>query len=45
MLLINKRTDRSYKTAFKPLSPNFGEKRLGLPGDEVDSKTKGICYR
>ncbi|XP_058033644.1 DNA-dependent protein kinase catalytic subunit [Ahaetulla prasina] len=40
MLLINKRTDRSYKTAFKPLSPNFGKKRLGLPGDEVDSKTK-----
>ncbi|XP_070603834.1 DNA-dependent protein kinase catalytic subunit [Erythrolamprus reginae] len=41
MLLINKRTDRSYKTAFKPLTPNFGKKRLGLPGDEVDSKTKG----
>ncbi|XP_013928118.1 PREDICTED: DNA-dependent protein kinase catalytic subunit [Thamnophis sirtalis] len=41
MLLINKRTDRSYKTAFKPLSANFGKKRLGLPGDEVDSKTKG----
>ncbi|ETE68703.1 DNA-dependent protein kinase catalytic subunit, partial [Ophiophagus hannah] len=40
MLLINKRTDRSYKTAFKPLSPNFGKKRQGLPGDEVDSKTK-----
>ncbi|XP_039189656.1 DNA-dependent protein kinase catalytic subunit isoform X1 [Crotalus tigris] len=45
MLLINKRTDRSYKTAFKPLSPNFGEKRLGLPGDEVDSKTKDTDER
>uniref|UniRef100_A0A8C6YCR5 DNA-dependent protein kinase catalytic subunit n=1 Tax=Naja naja TaxID=35670 RepID=A0A8C6YCR5_NAJNA len=42
MLLINKRTGRAYKTAFKPLSPNFGKKRQGLPGDEVDSKTKGI---
>uniref|UniRef100_A0A670Y1A7 DNA-dependent protein kinase catalytic subunit n=1 Tax=Pseudonaja textilis TaxID=8673 RepID=A0A670Y1A7_PSETE len=42
MLLIKKRTDRSYKTAFKPLSPNFGKKRQGLPGDEVDNKSKGI---
>ncbi|KAM6458275.1 DNA-dependent protein kinase catalytic subunit isoform 2-T2 [Liasis olivaceus] len=45
MLLINKHTDRSHKTAFKPLSPNFGKKRLGLPGDEVDSKAKGIDER
>ncbi|XP_053105021.1 DNA-dependent protein kinase catalytic subunit isoform X2 [Hemicordylus capensis] len=45
MLLINKQAARSQRTAFKPLGPNFGGKRLGLPGDEVDSKTKGIDER
>ncbi|KAH0617727.1 hypothetical protein JD844_016250 [Phrynosoma platyrhinos] len=45
MLLINKRIDRSHRAAFKPLGPNFGKKRLGLPGDEVDSKAKGIDER
>ncbi|XP_044280098.1 DNA-dependent protein kinase catalytic subunit isoform X2 [Varanus komodoensis] len=45
MLFINKRTDRSHRAAVKPLGPNFGKKRLGLPGDEVDNKTKGIDER
>uniref|UniRef100_A0A803SLW3 DNA-dependent protein kinase catalytic subunit n=1 Tax=Anolis carolinensis TaxID=28377 RepID=A0A803SLW3_ANOCA len=45
MLLINKRVARSHGVAFKTLGPNFGKKRLGLPGDEVDSKAKGIDER
>ncbi|XP_062986775.1 DNA-dependent protein kinase catalytic subunit [Elgaria multicarinata webbii] len=45
MLLINKRADRTHGAAFKPLGPNFGKKRPGLPGDEVDSKAKGIDER
>ncbi|XP_048363545.1 DNA-dependent protein kinase catalytic subunit isoform X2 [Sphaerodactylus townsendi] len=45
MLLIHKRPDRSHRATFKPLSPSFGGKRLGLPGDEVDSGTKGIDER
>ncbi|XP_034980550.2 DNA-dependent protein kinase catalytic subunit [Zootoca vivipara] len=45
MLYINKRADKSHRAAFKPIGPNFGEKRLGLPGDEVDSKAQGIDER
>ncbi|XP_066480516.1 DNA-dependent protein kinase catalytic subunit [Tiliqua scincoides] len=45
MLLIKKRADRSQRAALKPLGSNFGGKRLGLPGDEVDSKAKGIDER
>ncbi|XP_060099810.1 DNA-dependent protein kinase catalytic subunit [Heteronotia binoei] len=45
MLLTHKRVDRSQRSAFKPLGPSFGGKRLGLPGDEVDNKTKGIDER
>ncbi|XP_061454380.1 DNA-dependent protein kinase catalytic subunit isoform X2 [Rhineura floridana] len=45
MLLINKRAGKSYRVAFKPIGPNFGKKRLGLPGDEVDSKAQGIDER
>ena len=43
MLLINKRADKSHRAVLKPLGPGFGGKRLGLPGDEVDSKAKGIA--
>ncbi|XP_078543449.1 DNA-dependent protein kinase catalytic subunit [Lissotriton helveticus] len=38
----NKRNLKSARAPFKPLGPNFGRKRLGLPGDEVDTKAKGI---
>ncbi|XP_062426360.1 DNA-dependent protein kinase catalytic subunit [Rhea pennata] len=42
MLLAGKRSEKFKQTAFKPVGPDFGKKRLSLPGDEVDSKTKGI---
>ncbi|XP_054840598.1 DNA-dependent protein kinase catalytic subunit [Eublepharis macularius] len=45
MLLIRKWADRSQRAAFKPLGSNFGGARLGLPGDEVDNKAKGIDER
>ncbi|NXV78034.1 PRKDC kinase, partial [Atlantisia rogersi] len=45
MLLITKRSEKFKQATFKPVGPDFGKKRLGLPGDEVDSKTKGIEER
>uniref|UniRef100_A0A674JBQ4 DNA-dependent protein kinase catalytic subunit n=1 Tax=Terrapene triunguis TaxID=2587831 RepID=A0A674JBQ4_9SAUR len=42
MLFVSKRSEKSQRATLKPLGPNFGKKRLGLPGDEVDSKAKGI---
>ncbi|KFP72380.1 DNA-dependent protein kinase catalytic subunit, partial [Acanthisitta chloris] len=45
MLLVSKRSEKFKQAAYKPVGPDFGKKRLGLPGDEVDSKTKGIEER
>ncbi|XP_054250756.1 DNA-dependent protein kinase catalytic subunit [Indicator indicator] len=45
MLLVNKRSEKIKQATFKPVGPDFGKKRLSLPGDEVDSKTKGIEER
>ncbi|XP_010572684.1 PREDICTED: DNA-dependent protein kinase catalytic subunit isoform X5 [Haliaeetus leucocephalus] len=45
MLLVNKQSEKFKQVTFKPVGPDFGKKRLGLPGDEVDSKTKGIEER
>ncbi|PKU35877.1 hypothetical protein llap_13819 [Limosa lapponica baueri] len=45
MLLVNKQNEKFKQATFKPVGPDFGKKRLGLPGDEVDSKTKGIEER
>uniref|UniRef100_A0A8C3LMS1 DNA-dependent protein kinase catalytic subunit n=1 Tax=Chrysolophus pictus TaxID=9089 RepID=A0A8C3LMS1_CHRPC len=45
MLLVNKRSEKFKQAAFKPVGPDFGKKRLSLPGDKVDSKTKGIDER
>ncbi|XP_072708622.1 DNA-dependent protein kinase catalytic subunit isoform X1 [Ciconia boyciana] len=45
MLLVNKRSEKFKQATFKPVGPDFGKKRLGLPGDEVDSKTKGTEER
>nr|XP_033789602.1 DNA-dependent protein kinase catalytic subunit isoform X2 [Geotrypetes seraphini] len=45
LLFASKKNEKSRRTALKPLGPNFGKKRLGLPGDEVDSKAKGIDER
>lgn len=42
MLLVNKRSEKFKQAAFKPVGPDFGKKRLSLPGNEVDSKTKGV---
>uniref|UniRef100_A0A8B9FQM5 DNA-dependent protein kinase catalytic subunit n=1 Tax=Amazona collaria TaxID=241587 RepID=A0A8B9FQM5_9PSIT len=45
MLLVNKRSEKFKQGTCKPVGPDFGKKRLGLPGDEVDGKTKGIEER
>uniref|UniRef100_A0A8C3TYH6 DNA-dependent protein kinase catalytic subunit n=1 Tax=Catharus ustulatus TaxID=91951 RepID=A0A8C3TYH6_CATUS len=45
MLLVSRRSEKFKQATFKPLGPDFGKKRLALPGDEVDSKTKGIEER
>lgn len=42
MLLVSKRSEKFKQAAFKPVGPDFGKKRLALPEDEVDSKTKGL---
>uniref|UniRef100_A0A8C6J8U6 DNA-dependent protein kinase catalytic subunit n=1 Tax=Melopsittacus undulatus TaxID=13146 RepID=A0A8C6J8U6_MELUD len=45
MLLVTKRSEKFNQATFKPVGPDFGKKRLRLPGDEVDGKTKGIEER
>ncbi|CAJ0950896.1 unnamed protein product, partial [Ranitomeya imitator] len=45
LLFTSKRNGKSQRGPFKPLGPNFGKRRLGLPGDETDSKAKGIEER
>ncbi|XP_072267337.1 DNA-dependent protein kinase catalytic subunit isoform X2 [Pyxicephalus adspersus] len=42
LLFTSRRTDKTHRGPFKPLGPNFGRPKLGLPGDETDSKTKGV---
>lgn len=42
MLLVKRQSEKFKQATFKPVGPDFGKKRLGLPGDEVDSKTKGL---
>lgn len=42
MLFVNKRSEKFKQATFKPVGPDFGKKSLGLPGDEVDGKTKGL---
>ncbi|XP_044149983.1 DNA-dependent protein kinase catalytic subunit isoform X2 [Bufo gargarizans] len=45
LLFTSRRSEKAQRGSFKPLGPNFGKRRLGLPGDETDSKTKGIDER
>uniref|UniRef100_A0A7M4FFG4 DNA-dependent protein kinase catalytic subunit n=1 Tax=Crocodylus porosus TaxID=8502 RepID=A0A7M4FFG4_CROPO len=45
MLFVNKRSEKSQRGTLKPVGPNFGKQKLGLPGDEVDSTTKDINER
>ncbi|XP_056377813.1 DNA-dependent protein kinase catalytic subunit isoform X2 [Hyla sarda] len=44
-LLFTSRSEKAQRGSFKPVGPNFGKRRLGLPGDETDSKAKGIEKR
>lgn len=41
LLFAHKRPERSQRATLMSVGPDFGKKRLGLPGDEVDSGTKG----
>ncbi|XP_037658373.1 DNA-dependent protein kinase catalytic subunit [Choloepus didactylus] len=45
LLFAQKRKEKPPRTSWKSVGPNFGEKRLGLPGDEVDDKAKGTTDR
>uniref|UniRef100_A0A8C7C4I0 DNA-dependent protein kinase catalytic subunit n=1 Tax=Neovison vison TaxID=452646 RepID=A0A8C7C4I0_NEOVI len=40
LLFAHKRSEKFQRTPLKSVGPDFGKKRLGLPGDEVDNKTK-----
>ncbi|KAG9478931.1 hypothetical protein GDO78_012545 [Eleutherodactylus coqui] len=45
LLYTSTRSQKTQRGSFKPLGANFGKRRLGLPGDETDSKAKGIEKR
>uniref|UniRef100_A0A8D1F779 DNA-dependent protein kinase catalytic subunit n=1 Tax=Sus scrofa TaxID=9823 RepID=A0A8D1F779_PIG len=45
LLFAHKRPERSQRATLMSVGPDFGKKRLGLPGDEVDSGTKGSDNR
>ncbi|XP_058131499.1 DNA-dependent protein kinase catalytic subunit [Dasypus novemcinctus] len=45
LLFAQKRREKPPRTSLKSVGPNFGEKRLRLPGDEVDNKAKGTADR
>ncbi|XP_060058172.1 DNA-dependent protein kinase catalytic subunit [Erinaceus europaeus] len=45
LLFAHQRSDRIQRIPMKSVGPDFGKKRLGLPGDEVDSKAKGVDNR
>ncbi|XP_048223408.1 DNA-dependent protein kinase catalytic subunit [Perognathus longimembris pacificus] len=40
LLFANKRGEKSQRVSWKSVGPDFGQKKLGLPGDEVDNKAK-----
>ncbi|XP_062044500.1 DNA-dependent protein kinase catalytic subunit isoform X2 [Lepus europaeus] len=44
-LLFAHKSDKSARAPWKPVGPACREKRLGLPGDEVDNKVKGTDNR
>ncbi|XP_048384539.2 DNA-dependent protein kinase catalytic subunit [Stegostoma tigrinum] len=43
LLVYSKRSERSQRAAVKPVGPDFGQKRLAIPGDKVDGKAKAIA--
>ncbi|KAM8966776.1 DNA-dependent protein kinase catalytic subunit [Pelodytes ibericus] len=42
LLFSSSKNEKVRRAPLKPVGPNFGQKRLKLPGDETDSKPKGI---
>ncbi|KAM3927958.1 DNA-dependent protein kinase catalytic subunit [Leptodactylus fuscus] len=45
LLFTSRRGEKTQRGSSRPIGPNFGKQRLRLPGDETDSKTKGIGER
>ncbi|XP_077022849.1 DNA-dependent protein kinase catalytic subunit isoform X2 [Tamandua tetradactyla] len=45
LLFAHKKREKPPRTSLKAVGPNFGEKRLGLPGDEVDNNAKDTADR
>ncbi|XP_045042012.2 DNA-dependent protein kinase catalytic subunit isoform X2 [Desmodus rotundus] len=45
LLFAQKRSEKSPRAPMKSVGPDFGKKRLGLPGDKVDDKAKGTDNR
>ncbi|XP_066122188.1 DNA-dependent protein kinase catalytic subunit isoform X1 [Saccopteryx bilineata] len=41
LLFAHKRSEKSQRIPLKSVGPDFGGKRLGLPGEEADNKAKG----
>ncbi|XP_073924597.1 DNA-dependent protein kinase catalytic subunit isoform X2 [Castor canadensis] len=41
LLFAHKKSEKSQRIPWKSVGPDFGKKKLGLPGDEVDNKAKG----
>ncbi|XP_066575742.1 DNA-dependent protein kinase catalytic subunit isoform X2 [Amia ocellicauda] len=42
LLVFGKWGEKQVRAARKPVGPDFGKKRLALPGDEVDRKKKAV---
>ncbi|XP_003515995.3 DNA-dependent protein kinase catalytic subunit-like [Cricetulus griseus] len=40
LLFAHKRSEKSQRISWKSVGPDFGIKKLGLPGDEVDNQAK-----
>ncbi|KAM6171214.1 DNA-dependent protein kinase catalytic subunit isoform 3-T3 [Erethizon dorsatum] len=45
LLFAHKRSEKSQQVPWKSVGPDFGKKRLNLPGDEVDNTVKGTDNR
>ncbi|XP_004680100.1 PREDICTED: DNA-dependent protein kinase catalytic subunit [Condylura cristata] len=45
LLFAHQKNEKSQRTSLKLVGPDFGKKRLGLPGDEMDKEAKGIDNR
>lgn len=51
LLFSHKKSEKSQRVSWKSVGPDFGTKKLGLPGDEVDNQVKsgkltaGTCFQ